>query len=477
MKKSVFFLALFIYSLSAFNQNLLLQKDSSNTKIIGIGFINGKSVFLSFDYTTGITDTLFSLNDTIACFNSAYDPYRRLFFYYKIDNIGNTSNLWQTAYYAVDLNTGQRDSLFSIVDSSTHLAMEYDIFTNNLLIRMGDKLLGFNMVNRTIDTLMSIPFSNAIYSTYADFFDYKNRIYTYRMPDTSYSIPDKMVRLDLKTYTVDSIYSFTNLSLPGDGCYNIDSNNFYAFRQDNLPGNISSFSIAKVNPATMTWNTMLVLPGSIYSHLNQQKASFDASRGLYLLPYINTSTNINYLLIFDISTNTFQLKHFNFSNNNYLDNNPNPLLVLRDSALEACYSVDYTWFYNGTLISGASQQHYLPQNTGWYKFSTHRPDGSTVFSNEVYVIFNSVKNLASHFSLNIYPNPVHQFVNIEMKGDVDPKTLNISIFNTLGQSISEHIRLTTTTSAIDLSSLPQGIYYIRISDALGNSAVRTIIKK
>ena len=62
--------------------------------------------------------------------------------------------------------------------------------------------------------------------------------------------------------------------------------------------------------------------------------------------------------------------------------------------------------------------------------------------------------------LNIYPNPSSGLLNIEFKNK-GSEILNIKIYNALGQLVYTQSELVNTTTVINLSHLPKGLYYLK----------------
>lgn len=73
---------------------------------------------------------------------------------------------------------------------------------------------------------------------------------------------------------------------------------------------------------------------------------------------------------------------------------------------------------------------------------------------------------ATGLHFNIFPNPTSDIINIKWI-----ENCNLSIFNTLGQIILQ----ANNTKTIDVSSLPKGVYLIKIFDG-ENSSIKKFIK-
>lgn len=69
-------------------------------------------------------------------------------------------------------------------------------------------------------------------------------------------------------------------------------------------------------------------------------------------------------------------------------------------------------------------------------------------------------------SINIYPNPTSNIVNVDMQNISE-----IRVFNALGNEM-----LITSNSSIDISSLPKGLYFLKIIDIHGKQYLEKFVK-
>lgn len=73
---------------------------------------------------------------------------------------------------------------------------------------------------------------------------------------------------------------------------------------------------------------------------------------------------------------------------------------------------------------------------------------------------------------SVYPNPASSFVIITMSADALTGTKQSYLFNSYGQEIG-NFKMETGTNRIDVSNLPNGIYFLKI----GNTAKKIVIQK
>lgn len=135
-----------------------------------------------------------------------------------------------------------------------------------------------------------------------------------------------------------------------------------------------------------------------------------------------------------------------------------------DTLYSSVQSSYYQWFMNGSLITGATSNYYVPTQNGFYIVETTFTNGCTTnsprfpFTNTLVI---SPDNIAE---LDISPNPFHQSVRVHVAGnklndaniilrDITGRTLSSWKYNSLSSVLDE---------AYDLSDLSAGIYLMQI---------------
>ena len=78
------------------------------------------------------------------------------------------------------------------------------------------------------------------------------------------------------------------------------------------------------------------------------------------------------------------------------------------------------------------------------------------------------------YEVQLYPNPAKDFVMIKFGAEVSCSA-NVSIFNAQGSIVKQMI-VETGQSQMDVGSLEQGIYFVRIQNAEMNKTVKLIIE-
>ncbi len=79
-----------------------------------------------------------------------------------------------------------------------------------------------------------------------------------------------------------------------------------------------------------------------------------------------------------------------------------------------------------------------------------------------------VPQLEVESDIIIYPNPTSNIFTINLKNDILKRAI---IFNRLGQQVKE-----VTTREVNISDLPSGIYFVKISSQSGKVAIKKVVK-
>lgn len=451
-----------LISVPLFAQRDISSGDSSRSHIIATTSLDSFSTtIVSYDYINYCWDTLFTSNDrNIGRFwFSTYDSYHRKYFYYGINVINDSTSTM--SFYSLDLYTQQIDSLFTI-DNTPAVDMLYDIFRNSLLVRVSDAILNYNLTNKSLDSLMTIPHATELYVVYAHFYDFMQQKYTYRRSSPNMG----WVTIDLKEALVDTVFPDTlinNLYAPVAISFDYKSGLFYGTTNEKITKNGYIVSTGShPNYASI----IAAVPANFLGFLNQQKACFDAERGYYLLPYLTDSNN-NMLAIIDVQNNTVNTTSFSRpTNHHHLDNLPNPIIKLEDSVLLTNWYSNYSWYLNGNALPQSNSQTWKPKTTGWYKVSTVRPDSSIAFSENVYVAFANISRANKEdVSIKISPNPARNFFTLEIESNNLPiHNIDIALWDMSGKLINDiHFENYTGPIIFSTERKHSGVYVVTIT--------------
>lgn len=102
--------------------------------------------------------------------------------------------------------------------------------------------------------------------------------------------------------------------------------------------------------------------------------------------------------------------------------------------------------------------------------------GRGLWESVTYPFANSIQNDENTkvFDINIYPNPAKNVIYIDFLSET-PNNYNLKIFNNLGSVVNGNNILNKSSNAINISNLPNGIYFIKISNNTQQSVHKFVI--
>ncbi|RZJ35068.1 MAG: T9SS type A sorting domain-containing protein [Flavobacterium sp.] len=130
------------------------------------------------------------------------------------------------------------------------------------------------------------------------------------------------------------------------------------------------------------------------------------------------------------------------------------------------------------LIVSSSETSYLIPHTPYHFSSDQRPATNVYFDFNFPIVTNTATTtiqqlqvsdfeFASQFTL--YPVPTKNILNIESKNGVEVRS--VSIYNMLGQLLQVE---SGSVSAVDISTLERGTYFLKIHSSKGNAVTRFV---
>lgn len=136
-----------------------------------------------------------------------------------------------------------------------------------------------------------------------------------------------------------------------------------------------------------------------------------------------------------------------------------PTITTSGNDLTTASATTYQWYYNGTLINGATSQNYTPGQSGIYVVRTTDVNGCVnVYSQGyVYTTATAIDELEGK-NITIYPNPSTGIIDVDLNYQ-NPTKLIVMVYDTFGKLVFE----TENSSRIDLTELSNGIYTMSIS--------------
>ena len=133
----------------------------------------------------------------------------------------------------------------------------------------------------------------------------------------------------------------------------------------------------------------------------------------------------------------------------------------RGDSLVSGVSQFYQWYYDGNIISGAIGPVYVPAAAGEYQVAIIDTFGCVAYSPVVTIYASGINTIAQGSQIRMYPNPNSGAFSVEMSDDA-PHTATIT--DATGRVVGEGT--VTHSRQFDLSSLADGVYYLRVADSV-----------
>ena len=156
---------------------------------------------------------------------------------------------------------------------------------------------------------------------------------------------------------------------------------------------------------------------------------------------------------------------------------PTPIVtVINDIILHSNIPTGNQWYFQGSLIPGATGQEYTADKSGEYWCVVTWNGCSSDTSNHVWIVMPGIQPDPSSAKFVIYPVPNDGRFTISINSP-NLENYNIKIYNTLGVMIYEirNVEVNGTTDrTIDLRPTPSGIYSVVIENS-NNRVIRKIL--
>ncbi|MBC7555051.1 MAG: T9SS type A sorting domain-containing protein [Taibaiella sp.] len=162
------------------------------------------------------------------------------------------------------------------------------------------------------------------------------------------------------------------------------------------------------------------------------------------------------------------------------DSTPNtPLVSLIATNLVTYSGVGtYRWYFNtvnsyagSVIIPGATGPTFHPNTLGYYYVIKDSSNCPSLPSNIIYISLLKVNDLAMN-DFKMYPNPTTGILSLDWEGK--NVTMKLDIYNAAGQGLRHEEIINKSRFDADLSSLPDGIYYIHLRDEKGNHTTQKV---
>ncbi len=142
-----------------------------------------------------------------------------------------------------------------------------------------------------------------------------------------------------------------------------------------------------------------------------------------------------------------------------------PVISLSGSLLTSTSAATYQWFFNGSIIPGATAQNYSATVAGNYYVEVTYYNNCPYPSNTVNVVTTGVPNNSGLEGLSIYPNPSDEFITV-LFTPLSTADISIRISNLIGEVVYQNsfygIANQIQTRRLSLMELKRGIYFIEV---------------
>ena len=390
---------------------------------------------------------------------------------WDFDN-GNTSNLLlpptQTyavadTYYVSLITKKYVYQLSSVSVNVTSTGWCGDVEEPNIFGCIGDPDMYFEFTNNgatqtgsTIDDQSSATFSNLNYTLTNPLFSLQfydedlisgndnlgNFLYTVTGPGT-FNLSTNQVS---GTFTIDTVFSQQFIDIDTVIVYPTP-----AIPSINASGNLNFCQgdsvILSVNANTSTFQWYLNDTTILISQVN---------------PNLTVNTSGAYSVV---ETNQFGCNSLSANDTVIVYPIPaSPNLIVVGGSINSSATGNLQWYFNGTIIPGATQANLLYADTGLYTLSVTNSFGCINSSTVNITIPSGVQTINNYQSLALYPNPVKNTLNISHKNAANI-VLNIAITDINGAVVYQENQIDINTNSqvsIDISALSNGVYFVSL---------------
>jgi hypothetical protein len=390
---------------------------------------------------------------------------------WDFDN-GNTSNLLlpptQTyavadTYYVSLITKKYVYQLSSVSVNVTSTGWCGDVEEPNIFGCIGDPDMYFEFTNNgatqtgsTIDDQSSATFSNLNYTLTNPLFSLQfydedlisgndnlgNFLYTVTGPGT-FNLSTNQVS---GTFTIDTVFSQQFIDIDTVIVYPTP-----AIPSINASGNLNFCQgdsvILSVNANTSTFQWYLNDTTILISQVN---------------PNLTVNTSGAYSVV---ETNQFGCNSLSANDTVIVYPIPaSPNLIVVGGSINSSATGNLQWYFNGTIIPGATQANLLYADTGLYTLSVTNSFGCINSSTVNITTPSGVQTINNYQSLALYPNPVKNTLNISHKNAANI-VLNIAITDINGAVVYQENQIDINTNSqvsIDISALSNGVYFVSL---------------
>jgi hypothetical protein len=157
---------------------------------------------------------------------------------------------------------------------------------------------------------------------------------------------------------------------------------------------------------------------------------------------------------------------------------PAPVVTNTGTTLQSSAATGNQWYYQGTLLVGATGQTYVATVDGYYWDVVTLNGCSSDTSNHKLILTTGIDTHSSA-SINIYPVPNEGQFNVSII-TASEQTFSISVYNNLGVKIYEETKVDVNGSlqkVIDLRPIPGGVYTVIFENSQNQVVKKIVVSK
>lgn len=157
-----------------------------------------------------------------------------------------------------------------------------------------------------------------------------------------------------------------------------------------------------------------------------------------------------------------------------------PVITLSGMVLTSTLATTYQWYFNGTLIAGATSQNYTATSAGNYYVEVTYFNTCPYQSNTINITATGLSDYSNGLQWLIYPNPAKDYFSVDFNSTIS-ENLEIKIKNVLGQILLEKkieiVANSKQSEIFSISNFEKGIYFVEVESQNGFKSTRKIIRE
>lgn len=229
----------------------------------------------------------------------------------------------------------------------------------------------------------------------------------------------------------------------------------------NVTGSLCPGTPVTIGPATSTGGNL------IYQwYKNGQSISGATSSAYYISSLDASSDNGAYTVAITNVCGSDTSLPYNLTAHNV----PVPAFTANGNILTCTVSAtNYQWYFNGVVIPNVNSNQYTATQTGEYKVEIITSNGCSALSSPQNITVVGIGE-TQNFPLFVYPNPAKEFLVVNCDEEIE----TVKIYNVIGEQV---IFVKGLSTSLNVASLTNGIYTVKITTESGNQAVKKFVKE